>query len=118
MTSALAPTVGQTDLFEIVRRKTEAMQRSEAHASEEWKEAAMRHLRRLCETMPEFTVDDLIRSLGEAFARTHNLKGAGPMMTNGWKAGWMKKTDRVRTCSRPERNGGTVAVWQSLLFPR
>lgn len=119
---AIAQTVENTGFGEdfdrtadVVRRKTEAMKRSEDHADQVWKDIAMRKLRFLCERRAFITVDDLIEAMGEMFAKTHNLKAAGPMMKNAAKNGWLKKADRVVTCSRPERNGGNVAVWESLL---
>lgn len=97
--------------------KQEGMDRAEESASEEWKAAAEKELRAICERLPEFTADHLSAVLAQKNIRTHNLDALGPMMRRGKRNGWCEPTGRVSIASRAKQHSCSRLIWKSLLFP-
>ncbi len=137
MTSGTAP-AGQLDLFQLaiqqqventgfdnefdaavaeVTRVSRIIENVAAHTDETWKNAAKRKLKDLCQSQESVTVDDLFYAMKTTMLpEPKNPKVYGYIMKHGYREKWIAKTGRVATCSRPSRNRGDIAIWQSLIY--
>jgi hypothetical protein len=86
------------------------------HARPEFRQAALRVLRAAALARPEVSANDLWDGLEAEGISTHDNRASGPVMVAAAKAGWIVRTDRTITTSRPSRHRGDVRVWQSLLY--
>lgn len=93
--------------------RDEALDRVDAHADPEWKDVADRVIRRLADTMREFTADDVRDALPDG-VWTHEPRALGPRMLAAARAGLIERTDRSVTSRH--RNGGLARVWRSTKF--
>lgn len=93
----------QPDLFD-------ALQRVEAHADIDWKDAAAVALRDLAATGREFTADD-VRDAIPAHITTHEMRALGPVMKAGMRDGLIAAVGYT-TKGRAEAHGRPRRVYQ------
>lgn len=98
------------------RRKQEGMGRAYDHASPVWKNAGYNAIRECCETLAEYTTDQVHYRLGTADDHEDELRGLGSMMTQAAKWGWHTKTDRTIDSVRPICHKSPKRVWRSNLY--
>ena len=94
--------------------KASAMAQVEAHADQDWLEAAYRALVAVANEQETLTTDDVwneLRARGDAVS-THDLRAIGPVMNRGRRDGLIEATDRIASSAL---GGGrwTVRVWSS-----
>lgn len=99
-------------LFDAAAERDAALERVERNADEEWKALALSAIKRTCEALPEFHVDD-VWEVGE-LPRTREDRALGPQMRKAAGLSWCVKTDRVRPSVRSHMSG--KPVWRSLIF--
>jgi hypothetical protein len=95
-------------VFEQRDRILEAVDQA---TDEQWREAALAAVQRTCEQQAEFISDDVWRN---GLDSTREDRALGPIMLRAARAGWCKKTDRVRPSVRSHGSG--KPVWKSKLF--
>lgn len=95
--------------------KAEAISRVEAHANEDWLDAAMLALQRVARRQAELTTDDVWAVLNTGDASTHEARAIGPVMLRGQREGLIGPTDRIKLSSL---GGGRwkVRIWTSLVY--
>jgi len=93
--------------------KDRGMDQVEAHAPDEVKDEAKRHLVYLAQTRAEFTSEDIIERMSCSIDEARLL---GVIMAWGAREGYIAKAspDRFTTSDRPGRHAGPVRVWVSL----
>lgn len=89
-----------------------ALRRVDEHADPEWKDRALAAVRRTCEALPDFVVDDVWSTGG--LESTREDRALGAVMRRAAKLGWMERTDRVRPSVRS--HGSPKPVWKSNLY--
>lgn len=93
-----------------------ALERVEAHADAEWKQAALEAVRLCARQMPEFTTDQIWKVLDRTDYGTHEPRAMGAIMRQAVGLGWVKPTNQYRTSDRPECHKRPVKVWDSMLW--
>lgn len=84
-----------------------------AEASEpDWQGKAFVAIRQTAEAFPEFISDDVWSHTG--LEQPREGRALGPVFLHAVKAGWIRKTDRVRPSVRSHLSG--KPVWVSLIF--
>lgn len=110
-----------SDLFDYAAGKAakeEGMERVDAAADDDWKDAAERAVKDAARSLPEITSDDVMARIAPD-VRTHELRALGPVMSRAAKAGWIRKADKApRLCARPSRHRAPLTVWTSLIYGR
>ena len=94
--------------------KAHALAQVEAHADDDWLEAAWRALVSVASRQETLTTDDVwneLRAQGAAVS-THELRAIGPVMNRGRREGVIEATDRIALSAL---GGGRwkVRVWRS-----
>jgi hypothetical protein len=117
-----------TDLFDHAKRlaeskaaKKEAMDRVEANADKEWSDLMLKLVRFTCLEEVSFTTDEPIdryEAIDGDKPVTHDKRAMGPVMTRAAKAGYCRKTDRVRPSRRKNLHASPIAIWESLIYVR
>jgi len=95
----------------------DALAQVEQNADQLWLEAAVRIVKRICETTPEFTTDALHAELAKTMHSTREKRALGAVMRKAAHCGWCENTSRVEKSKRPECHKRPVAVWRSLIYP-
>lgn len=109
----------QTNLFDhiAIQKATEAgIKKGYDNAHTEWRTMALSCLYKICNTMPEFTVND-VRDLVEKYLiKTHDNRAMGGVIKTGQKMGWFEPTGR----SIPSLVGHKVhiQIWKSLIYKK
>lgn len=109
-------TLDEIQSFDSFESALKAIKTAEAHATETWKQAAMKIVKELCEGTEEFTSDSLWQRLDQTMHRTHDNRAAGAIILAAARKGWCRKAGWQPT-KRPEAHGRPVQVWQPLLHP-
>ena len=116
---ATAPSDYQPNFFDPVdpgeAAKQDGMDRAELHANSDFKEAAQKIIYHHAKHNPTVTINILWDGLDLLGITTHENKASGPVMRRCAKQGWIRKTNMVDTTTRPTRNKGSVAIWESLI---
>lgn len=88
-----------------------AMTQVTENADTAWRSRALEAVRRTAELRAEFIVDDVWDVGG--LESTREDRALGPVMLAARRAGWIRKTDRVRPSVRSHLSG--KPVWLSLI---
>jgi hypothetical protein len=92
----------------------DAIERSEAHADPDWKEAAFDAVRRCAQALPVLIVDDVWKHM-TGNVDTHDNRALGPVMLRAKREGLIESTGTFRHSYL--RNHGTPRpLWKSLIF--
>lgn len=105
------PVCADRDRSEALAAAEEAIEQVEGNADDEWLADARAVVRRLAETHPEFTTDDVWRSL----ASTREPRALGAVMRQAAAEGIVENTHQTVPSTRPECHARPVTVWRSLL---
>ena len=90
--------------------RDEAMARVEAHAHEQWKDAAMDTIYRAWRLRPSFTSEDLWK---DGLPKPPEPRALGPMITAAASRGWCEASGTYVKGSSVSRHGAPIAVWTS-----
>jgi hypothetical protein len=96
----------------------DAIAQVEANANSQWKEAALRILKDICERHREFTTDLLAEELGKTMHHTQDLRAVGSIMRKAMKNGWCLRSTTFTKSNRKHCHSMDIPVYQSLLFPQ
>lgn len=97
--------------------KTEAMDRVERNANDDWKTQAYTCVIGCAVRHEEFSTDDVWKRLTELWrAKTHEPRAMGAVMRQAARDGAITKTDRVRPSIMRSNNQRPVAIWRSRLY--
>lgn len=95
-------------------RRDEGMGRAEANAAEEWRIAARAAILREAKFRPEFTTDEVWRSLErDAIRETHDRRALGPIMNALVRKGLIHKTGRYTQTTRPEAHAAPKPIYKA-----
>jgi hypothetical protein len=89
-----------------------ALKRVEEASDAAWEERAYQAVKQTAQLMEEFISDDVWEQTGLEAPR--EARALGPVFLHAVKAGWIRKTDRVRPSVRSHLSG--KPVWRSLIF--
>lgn len=107
----------QASIFDQAEQaKHEGMEVSYRNAGTAWKRAAADRVRSLAKRRKYFTADDVIEWLDNNGIVTGENRALGAIMQSASRMGLIKHTNEFRRCRRPGRHGGTVAVWESMIY--
>jgi hypothetical protein len=84
----------------------------EAAADPAWLKAAVAAVRNLAMTTPEFTSDDVWRTLG---SKPLEARALGPVFLRAARAKLIEKTDRTRQTAQVSRHATDIRIWRSLV---
>lgn len=102
---------------EVVGEIVDGMDRAEAGANEEWKQAFDEIVEYVARRKETFTVDDLLDEidLREDFPTTRTLAAIGPRMLKAAKAGLIETTGELARSKRASKHGIHRPIWRSLI---
>jgi len=106
--------IEQTNLFNQAA-KAEALERVEANANSEWKEAALKSIHYRARHFALVTANDVFDDLEHLGLFTHENRALGAVFQKAARNGWIVKTDRTVASTRKTRHAGDVRVWASQL---
>lgn len=99
------------------RRRDEAMERADQHASPPWQAATTSAIRWVAERRPELTADPIWTMLDAwGVDMPHEPRALGPLMKAAARSGWIEHTGRWHRSVRPQNHRRWVAIWRSHLF--
>ena len=119
----LAPPRMEPDLFSVpapaapgIPEKLAGMATADLHATERWTQLALDCVRICADTLPDFTSDDVWKSLvasgQDAIETERNPKALGAVMLRAARAGLIVKTGTVRNSDRPQLHASPRQVWR------
>lgn len=88
-----------------------ALSTVEENTDANWRDEALGAVRLVCLSRQTFICDDVWKV---GLQSTRNDKALGPVIMAAKRAGWCRKTDRVRPSLRSHLSG--KPVWESLIF--
>ncbi len=96
---------------------TAAINQAAQNATNQWMELAWQTLKTVAQEQSELTSDDIWAILDRyPNIQTHEPRAMGAIFRKGVKHGWIQKTGRYITTTRPIAHCKPIAVWQSIAF--
>lgn len=77
-----------------------------------WRDRATAAVRRICQSMDEFTTDDVRDAIAEPVSDPRII---GNVMLAAANRGWCRKSTRTIRSRQPTNHGRPVAIWRSRL---
>jgi hypothetical protein len=104
-----------------IRAKTKQAQEkgmadSYGAASEEFKAEARITIRRIAQTRPTLTTDDVWANLRYRGFDTHHRACMGTLIRNAAAGGLIEKTDQMKSTEREDQRAHGLIVWRSLIY--
>ena len=99
-------------------RRDVAIRRVAANSHEDWKRAAMDAVHTLARRRVTVHANDIHEYMARNHPglQPHEPRAWGPVMLAAVKAGWLRKTDRVRQVTVTQSNAYPKPVYESLLW--
>jgi len=90
---------------------------AERHANKVWKHFVRHTIRKLAESQPVLTSDDvrIVMRADHPTIQTHNKSALGPLLTAAAKKGWIESNGRMRS-ELPVTHGKWITTWRSHLY--
>lgn len=107
--------MNQPSLLEMMEKQADAIQRSDEHADEAWKQEALEAVRRAAEANETLIVDAVWPYLNEGACATHDYRAMGPVMIRARREGYIAPTGDFRK-SHLRNHGTPRPVWRSLIY--
>jgi hypothetical protein len=97
--------------------RDEAMARAQAGAGPSWNALADRVLRRIAESRPFLTSDDVRDELCRlGVPEVREMRALGPVMMRGAKDGIIARAPTFARKRRPQHHANVSTVWQSTIY--
>lgn len=116
-------TIHNTPVYDPAQTpKERGINQSDANASARWKENALRAVRACCNSLNEFTTDDVWAALqlagADPLVSERHPTAMGGVMLRAAKLGWIAKTGRVRWSTQTTNHQRDVTIWAVLQRPQ
>ena len=102
---------GQLTIDDALAARAEALRRVDEHADPQWKNQALKVIRRVCEDREDWH-SDVLWEYG--LDEPREARALGPVIQRAARLGWCERTDRVRPSVRSHLSG--KSVWRSLIY--